>query len=65
MRELVDTVELVVGKPAIVDAQPEQPGDVPVTFANVDKARALLGYAPTTRPAEGIARQWAWQQAQG
>ena len=63
LRELVDTVEAVVGKPAIVDAQPEQPGDVPVTFANVDKARALLGYAPTTRPAEGIARQWAWLQA--
>jgi len=61
----VETVEMVVGKAAFINALPEQPGDVPVTFANVDKARALLGYAPTTRPAEGIARQWAWRQAQG
>jgi UDP-glucuronate 4-epimerase len=59
LRELIATVERVVGKRARIEAQPEQPGDVPLTFASIDKARALLGYAPTTNIGEGIACQWA------
>ena len=62
--ELVETIERVVGKPAIIDRQPSQPGDVPVTYASIDRARALLGYQPTTRPDVGIARYWAWCQRQ-
>jgi len=57
--ELVRTIERVVGKPAVIDWQPEQPGDVPITFANIDRARAALGYAPVTSPEAGIARYWA------
>jgi nucleoside-diphosphate-sugar epimerase len=33
---------------------------VPLTYANVDRARAALGYAPTTPPDVGIARYWEW-----
>ena len=33
---------------------PEQPGDVPITYANIDKARRLLDYNPTTKISEGI-----------
>jgi UDP-glucuronate 4-epimerase len=62
LRELVETIERSVGKPAVIDWQPMQPGDVPVTYANIDRARALLGYQPTTRPDAGIARYWAWWQ---
>lgn len=58
--ELVETIEKVVGKRATIDWQPEQPGDVPITYANIDRARAALGYAPTTRPDVGIARYWEW-----
>ena len=58
--ELVRTIERVVGKSAAIDWQPDQPGDVPLTFANVDRARAALGYAPTTTPEVGIARYWQW-----
>jgi UDP-glucuronate 4-epimerase len=58
--ELVRTIERVVGKPAQIDWQPDQPGDVPLTFANVDRARAALGYEPTTPPEIGIARYWDW-----
>jgi UDP-glucuronate 4-epimerase len=65
LRELVSTIERVVGKPATIDWQPDQPGDVPVTYANIDRARAQLGYAPTTRPDVGIARYWAWLAARG
>jgi UDP-glucuronate 4-epimerase len=63
LRELVEILEHVIGKPARIDWQPMQPGDVPVTYANIDRARALLGYQPTTRPEVGLARYWAWRQA--
>ena len=58
----VEAVETVVGKPAPRTWTPMQPGDVPMTYANIDRARTLLGYEPTTRIEEGIARQWAWVQ---
>jgi UDP-glucuronate 4-epimerase len=58
LTELVQTIECVVGKRAIIDRQPDQPGDVPITYANIDRARAMLGYEPTTRPDEGIRRYW-------
>jgi UDP-glucuronate 4-epimerase len=63
LKELVETIERVVGRDAKIDWQPMQPGDVPVTYANIDRARALLGYAPTTRPDAGIAKYWAWRQS--
>lgn len=63
LAELVETIERVVGKRAIIQRQPDQPGDVPITYANIDRARAALGYAPTTRPDVGIARYWDWLRA--
>jgi UDP-glucuronate 4-epimerase len=63
LRELVEILERVIGRPAAIDWQPSQPGDVPVTYAAIDRARALLGYEPTTRPEQGIARYWAWYRA--
>lgn len=60
LRELIGVVERVVGKTARIDQQPEQPGDVPLTFASIEKAKALLGYAPATRIEEGVATQWEW-----
>ncbi|HMG20907.1 MAG TPA: NAD-dependent epimerase/dehydratase family protein [Kofleriaceae bacterium] len=65
LRELVEILERVIGRPAVLDWQPSQPGDVPVTYACIDRARALLGYAPATRPEVGIARYWAWRRARG
>jgi UDP-glucuronate 4-epimerase len=62
LRELVAIIESVVGKQAIIDWQPDQPGDVPVTYANIDRARTLLGYQPTTPPDVGIAAYWRWLQ---
>ncbi len=62
LRELVETIERTIGRPAVIDWQPMQPGDVHVTYANIDRARALLGYQPTTRPEAGIAAYWQWSQ---
>jgi UDP-glucuronate 4-epimerase len=59
--DLVAAIERVVGKPAAVDWQPDQPGDVPVTYADISRARAALDYAPATRLDAGLARYWAWR----
>ena len=65
LAELVAICEHVIGKRATIDRQPDQPGDVPITFANIDRARAQLGYAPTTRPEVGVQRYWDWLQQRG
>jgi UDP-glucuronate 4-epimerase len=62
LTELVQTIERVVGKKAVIEWQPEQPGDVPVTYANIERARSKLGYEPMTRPDVGLQRYWAWLQ---
>jgi UDP-glucuronate 4-epimerase len=63
--ELVEIIERVVGKPATIERSPLPPGDVPVTYANVDRAHAALGYTPTTPPELGIERYWAWLRGSG
>ena len=60
LTELIETVERIVGAKAVIDRQPNQPGDVPITYANIDRARAALDYVPTTRIEEGISRFWDW-----
>jgi UDP-glucuronate 4-epimerase len=62
LAELVATIEQVVGKAAEIDRQPDQPGDVPITYADVTRARADLGYEPTTRLRDGVEKFWAWFQ---
>jgi len=65
LSELVATIERVVGRRAIIDWQPDQPGDVPITYANIERARSQLGYKPTTAPDAGIVRYWEWLSARG
>ena len=63
LSEMIETIEEVVGKSAIIDRQPEQPGDVPQTWADVSKANELFGYKPTTTFKEGVARFVEWRKA--
>jgi len=65
LRELIALLEKELGRKAVIDRQPLQPGDVPQTFADVTKARALLGYNPGTSIEEGIKRFVAWFQQIG
>lgn len=58
----IHLVEEVVGKEATVVQEPPQPGDMPVTYADISKARELLGYAPKVPVREGMRRFWAWYQ---
>jgi UDP-glucuronate 4-epimerase len=54
LSELISLIENALGKKAIIDRQPLQPGDVPVTFADISKARAKLGYNPQVKIGQGI-----------
>jgi UDP-glucuronate 4-epimerase len=60
LRELISLLEQALGRTAEIDRQPLQPGDVPQTFADISKARALLGYDPQTQIEEGIERFVTW-----
>jgi UDP-glucuronate 4-epimerase len=60
LRELIARLEQVLDKRANVRALPPEPGDVPVTYADVSKAKALLGYTPSTSIDNGLARFVAW-----
>jgi len=62
LRELIALLEKELDTHAVVDRQPMQPGDVPQTFADVTKARRLLGYNPQTKIEEGIKRFVEWFQ---
>ena len=57
---LIELIEQAVGKKAVIDRQPEQPGDVPLTCADISKARERLGYQPRVMAEEGIPRFVAW-----
>jgi len=65
LRELVALLEKALGKRASIDYQPLQAGDVPVTYADIGKARSLLGYEPRTQIEEGIERFVKWFKQQG
>jgi len=60
LRELISLLEDALGHRAEIDWQPSQPGDVPQTFADITKARRLLGYNPQTQIEEGIKRFVEW-----
>lgn len=60
LRDLIDLIARHCGRPAIIDPQPLQPGDVTITYADVTHARDLLGYNPKVGMEEGIRRFVAW-----
>ncbi|MEI6311018.1 MAG: NAD-dependent epimerase/dehydratase family protein [Bacteroidota bacterium] len=60
LSELIDIIENVLGKKAKINRMPEQAGDVPITFASIEKAHKLLNYTPQTILAEGIKKFNDW-----
>ncbi len=54
LSRLIALLEGALGKKAIIDWQPMQPGDVPITYADISKARARLGYHPRVKIDQGI-----------
>jgi UDP-glucuronate 4-epimerase len=60
LKELIRVIENVIDKKADIEQLPEQSGDVPKTFADISKAKSLLGYEPTTRLSEGLEKFYKW-----
>jgi len=60
LSEMISTIETVFDKKAIINQLPMQPGDVPQTYADINKAKALLGYSPKFSFMEGITRYRDW-----
>ena len=65
LSEMVEAVERALGKKAVLDRQPEQPGDVRTTWADITKAQTRLGYAPQVQFEEGVARFVRWWRENG
>jgi UDP-glucuronate 4-epimerase len=64
LREMIDALAQALGKPAIIRALPEQPGDVRQTYAAIDHATLELGYRPQVPFNLGVDRYVAWYRAQ-
>jgi UDP-glucuronate 4-epimerase len=64
LKEMVETIERVLGKKAIINRLPEQPGDLRATFADITRARERLGYEPQVEFEEGIRRFVEWRAGQ-
>jgi nucleoside-diphosphate-sugar epimerase len=60
LNDLISTIEQALGKKATINQLPEQPGDVPITSADVSKAKALIGFKPTTSIAQGVPKYVEW-----
>ena len=58
--DFIATLEHLLGRKAIRDPQPMQPGDVPATYASIDRLRALTGFTPRTPLADGLSRFVRW-----
>lgn len=54
LSRLIELLEQALGKKAVLDRQPLQPGDVPITYADITKARSKLGYNPRVKIEQGI-----------
>ena len=61
--DFIAAIESALGRKAVREMLPLQPGDVPDTFADVSELAKAVGYAPTTAVTDGVARLVAWYRA--
>jgi UDP-glucuronate 4-epimerase len=64
LSRLIELLESAMETKAEINRQPVQPGDVPITYANIEKAQQLLGYDPQTKIEDGIPRFMEWFRQQ-
>jgi UDP-glucuronate 4-epimerase len=60
LKDLIIAIEKAVGEKALINRLPEQPGDVPLTCADISKAKKLLGYNPDTPLSVGLPKFVEW-----
>ncbi len=64
LAEFIAEMERVADRKATFKSQPKLPADVYVTYADISKARKLLGFEPTVSVREGTERFWRWYEAE-
>ena len=62
LRELITLLGEALSVEPQIESLPMQPGDVPLTYADISKAKAMLDYHPTTGMREGLAAFAAWRR---
>ena len=62
--DLIRMVEEQVGRAAVLVYKPRHPADVTATWADIGKARRLLGWQPETVLPDGIAQLVAWYRSE-
>lgn len=60
LSDLIQKIGSAIGREPLIEQLPEQPGDVPLTYADVSRAKEELGYRPSTSIDEGLAAFAAW-----
>ena len=60
LKDLIAAIEKALGKKSKINRLPEQPGDMPLTCADISKARTLLGYNPKTKFEDGLPKFIDW-----
>ena len=63
LAELIEAVEVVMGKHATVEEKPWRGADVHETYADITQARRLLGYEPKFSLEQGLREFWSWYEA--
>ena len=60
LADLISEIEEICGRKALIERLPEQPGDVPRTFADISKATRILKYDPSTDLKDGLKAFYNW-----
>ncbi len=60
LAELIAALEKILGRKALIERLPEQKGDMPLTYADITKAKTFLGYAPQTPLETGLKKFVEW-----
>lgn len=60
LKSLINLIQEYLGKKAVIEQLPPQPGDVPITFADISKAQREIGYSPRVDIQEGVRRFVEW-----
>ena len=64
LNAFIHIYEQLIGKQAIIEDAPTPPSEPLITYCDNNRARALLGFAPSTPIEQGLANTWAWYQRQ-
>lgn len=65
MRDVIATLERTLGKPAVIKRLPPKDGEMPITHADLSKAKRLLNYAPRTSFDDGVQAFCDWYRRHG